>query len=844
MKKNLSLLIVMFALSFGMSMAHAEEQTLRIGENDSQTYYAPVYATWADSYYCSQILYAASELKALEGQQITKLAFFLRATTGSGDYEKVQIRLKEVDFTEFSEAVYQSIDDAELVFEGTLPASTATTLEVELDEPFVYEGGTLLVDVRKTEKGGSYAPTSGNKGRFQSTNGSTYTVLYNYGSSSLPTTCSRSANRPDIQFTYEEASAVVISCAKVSSVAASTVTAHEATLSWESEAENFEFLCVRKGAEHSFEGVSAQAVKTVTIDTLAANTEYDFYVRSYCSEDEQGKEAKVSFKTDLSCFAPTLLSVTATSSNSASFEWHGSGKGETKYQYTYGAYGSEPDWSKGVLTEETSATVSELNAASMYQVWVRSYCGEDDQSEAVTEYFATECGSITAPWSENFDNMNAETVPDCWDNSASTSPTATGSYDYYVWGVFERQDAKVLRMYNFYTEQGTALINTPSIVLPEKAQELTFDYSHRADCGAFQLLISTDNGVTFTELGSYEPTASTSTYDFGTFTTANVSLAAYAGQTVTLRFLATATYSGGAIFVDNIDIHEAPSCFKPNGLQVSEITAHGAQIAWTSEAAAWNYQLSADGETWGDAKAATANPFELTGLNANTLYYVRVQGNCGEEDLSEWSEAVSFRTECGALTLPYEEGFEGSEANELPACWVRVSEDGFPAVYANSYWDSRANTGTQSLKFYGWGISQMAVLPEMDKGLSELTLSFYYTATDDAEAPTASVGYITDLADASTFASAKELSAAETYTQAEVTFEGAPVGARIAILYKGGDYFGSLYIDDLKVSADEIGTGIGQVPSDQVQGTKVLENGVMYLMYKGMKYNVQGSVVR
>ncbi len=38
--------------------------------------------------------------------------------------------------------------------------------------------------------------------------------------------------------------------------------------------------------------------------------------------------------------------------------------------------------------------------------------------------------------------------------------------------------------------------------------------------------------------------------------------------------------------------------------------------------------------------------------------------------------------------------------------------------------------------------------------------------------------------------------------------------------------------------------GIDEVPSDQVQSTKVIENGVLYLMYKGTKYNVQGAEVR
>ena len=138
----------------------------------------------------------------------------------------------------------------------------------------------------------------------------------------------------------------------------------------------------------------------------------------------------------------------------------------------------------------------------------------------------------------------------------------------------------------------------------------------------------------------------------------------------------------------------------------------------------------------------------------------------------------------------------------------------------------------------------MAVLPEMEKALGELTLSFYYTATDDTEAPTASVGYITDLADASTFVSVKELPAAETYTQEEVGFEGAPEGAKIAIRYAGGTYFGSLFVDDLEVKAiSGEPTAIVNVQKG-VQGTKVLENGVLYLIHKGTKYNVQGGVVK
>ena len=203
MKKLFAIIAVVAGMLCGKGMT-VQAQTLHIGENDSKTYYAPVYATWADKYYCSQILYFESELSSMKNKEITKLAFFLRKVNSS-DYEHVQIRLKKVDFDAFESTDYVSVEDAVLVYEGSLPASSTMELEVTLSKTFVYEGGTLMVDVRKTEEGGGYAPTSGDAGRFQSTyfEGQSL-VLYNYNNTSFPEKATNtSGNRPDIAFTYQ-----------------------------------------------------------------------------------------------------------------------------------------------------------------------------------------------------------------------------------------------------------------------------------------------------------------------------------------------------------------------------------------------------------------------------------------------------------------------------------------------------------------------------------------------------------------------------------------------------------------------------------------------------------------
>ena len=50
--------------------------------------------------------------------------------------------------------------------------------------------------------------------------------------------------------------------------------------------------------------------------------------------------------------------------------------------------------------------------------------------------------------------------------------------------------------------------------------------------------------------------------------------------------------------------------------------------------------------------------------------------------------------------------------------------------------------------------------------------------------------------------------------------------------------------ESFEVTVKDTGTGVDNVQSDNVQSTKVMENGVLYIMYNGTKYNVQGKMVK
>ena len=273
-----------------------QAQTLRIGNNDSSMDKAPVYTTWADKYYCSQIIYSASDLVDMKGKDITKLAFFLREVTGNGkDYNNVEIRLMSVSHTTFSETTYDPIDDAVLVFSGTLPASTQTELEVTLEDPYFYEKGHLLVDVRKTVTGGGYAQSG--KGRFQATYGETnYTVLYGYSPSALPTSGTQSGNRPDIRFTYQDH--VEATCAKPGKPEITYLDATSASFEWTAGGAETQWQIVLAKGEDAADWGQAQLVSEhQTAFTVEPSTDYTCYVRAYCSEADQSEAASLAFKT-------------------------------------------------------------------------------------------------------------------------------------------------------------------------------------------------------------------------------------------------------------------------------------------------------------------------------------------------------------------------------------------------------------------------------------------------------------------------------------------------------------------------------------------------------------------
>ena len=106
-------------------------------------------------------------------------------------------------------------------------------------------------------------------------------------------------------------------CENPSNIVLSDLSAHAATFTWQGTASDYQYLLVEKGEELDWSVATTITAKTVTLTGLYEETEYEFYVRAYCSADAQSLAPKTGFKTPCEPFdIPWLETFTRDASGS------------------------------------------------------------------------------------------------------------------------------------------------------------------------------------------------------------------------------------------------------------------------------------------------------------------------------------------------------------------------------------------------------------------------------------------------------------------------------------------------------------------------------------------------
>ncbi len=450
------------------------------------------------------------------------------------------------------------------------------------------------------------------------------------------------------------------------------------------------------------------------------------------------------------CPDPRNLSFVSSTGTSATLSWTTGGASD--WNIAVGAIGFTPGASF-TATTANPATIGSLTAGTTYEAYVRDSCGTADVSAWIGPIvFSTKCLPIAAPTAENFDgaswvlsaNQAVGTLDACWSRTdtneyfwkaqSGTTPTNnTGPTGDHTSGsgkyLFSETNT------GFAGGNTTTTLESPLYDLsPLTTPELTFWY-HTYGTLINRLDVEVYDGSNWT----IEATINQSqTSNAAAWEEEIVDLSSYSNDTIILRFVAYRNPGFNNqvdIAIDDLDLHEKPSCPAPTNLSSSGRTATSVSLDWTSSGAtSWQIEYGSVGFVNGSGTKvlANTNPFTVTALAPNTNYDFYVREVCGASDSSAWLGPIDVSTLCTVVSAPFIENFDGpsysSGANQTPGtidnCWLRSDT-------VRYYW--KANSGltptvnTGPLKDHTSGNGQYAFTEANNGGPTALSFTDFET---------------------------------------------------------------------------------------------------------------------
>ena len=630
-------------------------------------------------------------------------------------------------------------------------------------------------------------------------------------------------------------------CATPTNLTVMSHTAEEATISWQAgDAETgWEVVCVPHGSP-AYTGTPEYAYSSpYTIQNLTDDTQYDVYVRADCGTGEYSYwTSAATFTTDPYCTSPTHVTAEQVQATSALITWNSALVGATGYTVGYSEAGLE-NWITQSVTG-TSCMISGLEPNTEYDVFVLSECDMGDADTAYTD-FTTPCMAGGDPFTEG--TITTYYIP--------VNNYFNYTYSQQIFLASEMGGAATIDSIAFdyaYATASTAKTNV-TIYLGHTTQSTFTGTSNYIPAAGLQQVYSgnlnchqgwntfvfttpfqyngTDNLVLVVDDNSYDYDGSSYTFH-----------AHNAGATRSLYYYSdsynpdpTNPTSAGASSTTSsnrsnvkffIPCDNTVSCIAPN-LYVSEFDDESITVDWAPgyTESSWEIEYSTDNITWISEGTVTTAPYIISGLDANTVYYIRIRSLCGGDN-SDW-RMVSERTACvDVATLPFMENFDSwtgattstsVATNNLPYCWSYINEgtstsySGYPIVYNSS---SSAASGTNALRFYtyitaGTYDDQIAILPSIDvdvNPMNTLQLVLDVRANSTSYNFKLDVGVMTDPTDRNTFVTIQTINTQSTsYANYEIPFNqyqgtGKYIALRASQPTTGYNYG---YVDNIRV---------------------------------------------
>ena len=476
-------------------------------------------------------------------------------------------------------------------------------------------------------------------------------------------------------------------CLGVNTVAVSDVTSGSANVTWNDinetvEGYDYYYSTNNTAPDGNTTPTGSAPEDNVELSGLISNTQYYVWVRGNCGDGDVSIWSSVAtFTTLQSCFAPSALAAVSYG-QSATVSWTAPTQVPLNgYQFYYSTENTAPTASTPASgsASGTTATINDLDPDTLYYVWVRSNCGDDDLSVwSSSTNFRTDCMPVIPPTAiEDFTSFGtAMPNPSCWREGKGllgATPISltigTSTWESQNFNNSASHPNGKAAYINLYGEDREWIIS-PAIDLGDGSinYQLEFDAlvipwtgtTPVASMGEkfVKVIVSTDGGITWSETNAIR------TYDNNNIPAQMVSeaiqLDGYTGI-VKIGFYAysNTTANDFRFYIDNWQVSETPSCISPSGVEATNIDVFAATINWTASestpANGYEYYYSevntppTETTTASGTVAAGVTSAPLTGLSASTQYFVWVRANCATEGgYSEWAPATPFYTLCDA----------------------------------------------------------------------------------------------------------------------------------------------------------------------------------------------------
>ena len=611
------------------------QNTLTVADGSTTNDYVPFYGYYLDANQHCQVIYPDNMLTDMQGSAITQMEFYLNSTPSFTSTITFKMGISS-DAT-FASAAFDNTTTLTEVYVGSINIEN-NVMTVELNEPYTYNGGNLLLDFTNTT--GNYINNISFYGVTAS--GASVSVYSSWGSATLRDFI------PKTTFSY----GVPPACSKPTNVAASNITTTDATISWTGDENtssyNIQYMLSSESDWNNALTATASS-ETYTLTGLQPSSAYKVRVQAVCSDNTETNWSSVlNFMT--ACDAITILDDTPWFEG---FEGY-SGSGEQPFQCwatpvttTGGGPFVYCGYSASCHNSQNSAELKGANNMLVLPEFT------NDIHDLRLSFWATAVtpsnGTLEIGVLPDMDDITSFEVL----GLAGTPSSRNGVGNYMGPFDFNGIQASSGRIALRYTSSGTGnswnlddftVELSPSCTSPVKTSVTSTNVD-----GHNATITWVDNDDTHSSWTVYHKMSTESDNDWLSETAYDTFYTLTGLVPETTYNVYVVTNCGGVPSDDATLTHNFTTlvaCPAPTSMTANPIYINEATITWNSMATAFNVEYGETGFSQGTGTTETVydNTITITNLNSETSYTVYVQADCGTEDgTSQWV-SVQFTT--------------------------------------------------------------------------------------------------------------------------------------------------------------------------------------------------------